>query len=240
MKKIKFIPNVYFIDSSEKTVPKSTSKTLPGWFLDAKRYIYRAKPATPDNLEKIASWKACPALYDAFSSGYFLKTPCDIEVTIRSDGTHKLEVVDKRFLSFVKPRGIIEGFQVPHGYSSYHFVWLPEWDIELPEGYSAMYLNPLNRFDLPFLSTSGIMDNDSANFSGHLPFFIRSEWSGVIEAGTPYIQVMPFKREDWESQVLKPDPIKDRFNKHSRILKKLRSKVSGVYASEFWKRRKYL
>jgi hypothetical protein len=237
MKKIKFIPNVHFYGTTDKTLPSPASKSLPDWFVHAKRYIYKNGDRSND---KVANWKACPALYDFFVSGYVLKTPCDIEVVCLGDKGYRIDVLNKKFLNFVKPRGVIEGFEVPYGYSPYHFVWLPEWDIELPQGYSAMYLNPVNRFDLPFLSTSGIIDNDSANFSGHLPFFIRSGWSGLIKAGTPYIQIMPFRREDWISETLDPAPIKDRFSKHSTILKKLRSKVSGVYASEFWKRRKYL
>jgi hypothetical protein len=57
----------------------------------------------------------------------------------------------------------------------------------------------LNRFDLPFTTTSGIMDSDSYSTSGNLPFFIKKGFTGVIPAGTPIAQLIPIKRTSWTS-----------------------------------------
>lgn len=93
----------------------------------------------------------------------------------------------------------------PQGYYQEHFAWYPDWAVELPEGYSALYTHPLNRFDLPFFMTIGIIDNDKVNLPGTMPFFIAKGFEGTIPAGTPYAQIIPFKREDWKSEIIVED-----------------------------------
>ena len=34
---------------------------------------------------------------------------------------------------------------------------------------------------------------------GNLPFFLKSGFEGIIPAGTPIYQILPYKREDWQS-----------------------------------------
>lgn len=132
--------------------------------------------------------------------GYIFKTPCDIEFYHEND-MPKINVSTK-YKNFVQERGEVIGMKVPIGFSKYHFHWAVNWGPELPKGYSAIYLNPLNRFDLPFFNTSGIIDNDVVFTPGNLPFFIQEGYNGVIKKGTPYLQVVPFKREDWQSEIV--------------------------------------
>ena len=109
----------------------------------------------------------------------------------------KLEVGYKRF---VEPRPPMDGFKTPCGYSDNHFHWNINWGPELPKGYSALYIPPINNFSLPFITTSGIIDNDKLTTTGRLPFFIKKNFEGTIKKGTEYINIIPFKREDWEAE----------------------------------------
>lgn len=132
--------------------------------------------------------------------GYVLKTPCDI-LFYQENGKTKVKL-DPPYRDFVEERGETPGFPVPFGYNKNSFSWILNWGPELPKGYSAIYMNPMNKFDLPFLNTSGIIDNDSVSTPGKLPFFIKDGYTGTIKSGTPYLQIIPFKREDWESEYI--------------------------------------
>ena len=105
-------------------------------------------------------------------------------------------------------------------------------------GYSLLVTHPLNRFDLPFVSLSGIVDADITMTHGRIPFFIKKGFSGVIEAGTPILQVLPFKRDDWEMELkfYNQDEIVERFMDQSRTF---RTENGEVYKKTMWTRRKY-
>jgi hypothetical protein len=133
-------------------------------------------------------------------SGYVYRTPCDIEVS-EVNGKVKITVLNPQNQDFVGARPAMPQFVPPQGYHEDHFAWWADWAVELPEGYSALYSQPFNRFELPFLTTSGIIDNDKVHLPGTMPFFIVKGFTGVIPAGTPYAQIMPFKRENWIAEI---------------------------------------
>jgi len=109
----------------------------------------------------------------------------------------------------------------------------------VPEGYSALYSQPFNRFELPFLTTSGIIDNDKVKLPGTMPFFIIKGFSGVIPAGTPYAQILPFKRENWESEIDASIDYESLVKINQENSAKYRQPDGGIYQREVWERRKY-
>ena len=96
----------------------------------------------------------------------------------------------------------------------------------------------MNRFDLPFINTQGIIDNDKVNLSGSLPFFVREGFTGVIPKGTPFVQIFPFKRESWEHEIVIEDPRKVN-EKNQKNATKYRVPNGGVYKNEVWEKRTY-
>jgi hypothetical protein len=36
----------------------------------------------------------------------------------------------------------------------------------------------------------------------NFPFFLKKDFNGIIKAGTPIIQAIPFKRETWDMEVI--------------------------------------
>ena len=73
------------------------------------------------------------------------------------------------------------------------------WSIEAPEGYSLLFTHPLNRFDLPFTTLSGLVDCDRYRDSWiHFPaHWHNMNFSGVLPKGTPVAQCLLVKRENW-------------------------------------------
>lgn len=124
---------------------------------------------------------------------------------------------------------------IPAGHNPTHYIWKFPVSVEFPAGYSALITHPLNRFDLPFTSLSGIVDgNFVLSSSGNYPFFLKENFEGVIKQGTPIVQIIPFKRESWLSK--KDLSLKEK----SRIgLKKTTSVLHGWYKKNFWQRKTY-
>ena len=242
-----------WLNKESNSVPKTTHSVMPKWYKDADRFAkmpngdyYKApstmcpfpKEGTKDDFGKIPTWKACPALMDGFSTGYVLRTPCDIKFFKNSNGKIDVEISETRYKDFVGKRPPMDQFQHPLGYYKDHFSWQPDWGLEVPEGYSCLYLTPMNRFDLPFLNTTGIVDNDKVNLSGTFPFFVVENYEGTIPAGTPYIQIIPFKRENWNSEIEILSQ-KDIYDKMVDNMKKYRIPDGGVYIKSVWERREY-
>jgi len=237
---IKFVSNRHWLTKDSVSVPGPIIKTIPDWYRKADRFAKKPNGdfwTGPDN-GKIPTWKACPAIFDIMGTGYTLKTPCDIEIIHTDDNTLSITIANKKYKDFCTLRAPMDQFEHPHGYYKTHFAWFPDWAVETPEGYSALYSQPFNRFELPFLTTSGIMDNDSIKLPGSMPFFLREGFSGVIPAGTPFVQIVPFKREDWVSEVVIEDPSK-LDDKNMQNSNKYRVPDGGVYKNKVWKPRKY-
>jgi hypothetical protein len=88
------------------------------------------------------------------------------------------------------------------------------------------------------MTVSGIIDNDKVNLPGSFPFFIKQGWTGILPAGTPYAQLLPFLREDWKSTISIPN-ISEMTNNNMENSKKYRIPNGGVYKKEVWTRRLY-
>lgn len=242
-----------WINKESKNLPGPTQSSIPEWYRDADRFAkmpngeyWKApkeicpfpKEGTTDDYGKIPTWKACPAIMDAFSTGYVFKTPCDLVFFKNAQGIIDVKIEDKRYQDFCTQRPPMPQFEHPQGYYKHHFAWFPEWGLELPDEYSALFMTPMNRFDLPFMNTTGIVDSDKVHLLGSFPFFIADGWEGTIPAGTPYLQVLPFKRENWESQL----EFLDRTEIHDRMVSNMnfyRKPDGGVYKNKIWSKREY-
>jgi hypothetical protein len=171
-------------------------------------------------------------------TGYIYRTPCDLEVT-EINGKVSINIVGDYDKSFIADRPAMPQFVSPMGYHEEHFAWWADWAVELPEGYSALYTQPFNRFELPFLTTSGIVDNDKVNLPGTMPFFIIKGFTGIIAAGTPYAQILPFKRENWVSELKTDISGMEMSDKNIKNSEKYRVPDGGVYQRDIWTRRTY-
>ena len=242
-RKIRFVSNRPWLTEESVSRPEPALKTLPEWYRKADRFA--RNPVTdepwelPDGGGKIPTWKACPAVFDVMGTGYVYKTPCDIEFAEDSEGSIHARVLDARYQSFLQHRVPLNQFPHPRGYHAKHFAWWADWAVELPEGYSALYTQPLNRFELPFLTTSGIVDNDKVHLPGTMPFFFLKGVTGILPAGTPYAQIIPFKRESWESEFDVSLTLEEMEAKNKANSAKYRKPDGGVYRKEIWERRKY-
>lgn len=239
--RIKFIANAYGLSKSGPSVPEPTQKHIPEWYRKADRYYKQpdGEPYRQQDGSMMLTWKSCPALFDVLATGYVFRTPCDVEFYKNDNSKISVKVSDPKMQHFCSERPPMPEFMNPLGYYEDHFAWWPDWAVELPKGYSGLYTNPLMRYDLPFHTPPGIVDNDKVNLSGLVPFFIAKGFEGIIPAGTPYLQLIPFKREDWQSELI-IESDSTIYQKNTDNSKKYRLPDGGVYKNTVWEKREYI
>lgn len=181
-KKIKF----YSIDVKLEIMhPKPASRVIPAWF--------RKLPGVVDGIETI---KKCVPFLDTMTSGYMIVLAADVKF----DGEDFEQISKKEIVTTHMEKQLGE-FQVPKEYLKQPFKWTNFFVTKTPKGYSTLFTHPLNRIDLPFYSLSGIVDTDGHPVPVNFPFYIKKDFRGIIPAGTPIAQAIPFKRDSWKSSV---------------------------------------
>lgn len=174
--------------------PQPIKNFIPEW--------YRTSETTylDNNKNEQPGLKKCAPYMDALLSGYALVTPMDIFISKNEDGSLKIGWNGtEETTSFINERPKLSGEKMPRpaGHYPNHLIFQGFWGMKTPRGYSLLVTPPLNRFDLPFTISSGIIDSDKFSASGNIPFFIREDFVGVIPAGTPFAQLIPIKRSKW-------------------------------------------
>ena len=173
--------------------------------------------------------KYCNPFTDTLTSGYMLSLHCDILVEKDQENQkigwrHELVPVTTREFNLIKD------IPSPSNFGFFEYAWEVFYRMKLPKGYSALFTHPLNRFDLPFFTASGIVDADYGMGGGGVSFCIDKNFEGVIPAGTPIVQIFPFKRDDWKSEYLQNT---------KEIVWNPRKNISGWYRKNVWKRKHY-
>lgn len=188
--------------------------------------------------------KNCPAVEDAAYSGYMIYLPSDVFI----DTTKEYPIVEfKNFglneeefknsfvyedveLTLMKGYGALEDF-VP-----FPFRWQSFWGVKTDDGYSSMFVHPFHRTDLPYTVATAIVDTD--RFTTRLPysFFIKKGFCGEVKKGTPMMQVIPFKREEWHSKIIDAPSQQQIEEEYGPVI---RRETTNVYKKFYWKRKKY-
>ena len=224
-----------YFDFYDKVVVPSKN-LIPDWYKNTKNSFLLEGKKNPfafvEHTNK--NFKLCMPFFDTFTTGYLILCPGDLIVSKDEEGNLNINWTDpeNQFADLRKnPSATIP---VPHGCSPANFTWKFPASIKLPKEYSAIYTHPLNRFDLPFVTTSGIVDGDFAFGHGNYPFFIKEDFEGIIKQGTPIAQLIPFKRESW---LLKED---EKLKKETEINhKKANAVIFGWYKNTYWKKKNY-
>ncbi len=209
-KKIRFQPKDEYVEAAQAH-PISASSSVPEWYKKLPRYINNTdKPIKALGQKDV---KTCVPFRDAMVSGYMYLLPADIEVAISATGD--IDIFHNNQLTFnvVTKRGDIndpnnQGHGMPHplGTSPIMFAWGALWGVKTDKADSVLITHPLNRHDLPFVTTSGIIDSGYFELAGNMPFFIKEGFTGIIPKGTPIAQVIPFERQDWISEKIPSNP----------------------------------
>jgi hypothetical protein len=199
MNKITFTPK-----SKEAEIlvdhPIPYRKNMPEW--------YKNMPAFSEGEMKVfsggstnATAKLCRPFFDSLSMGYVQNLWCD--VYIKKDGDQIFYENSMQKCPAMSHREDDSEIPINSIFFQKEFIWKMQWVPKLPKGYSMIYTHPFNREDLPFRSFTGIVDSDvffHEKEANH-PFYIQGNFEGLIPAGTPIVQMIPFKREEWKMSI---------------------------------------
>lgn len=182
--------------------PLPANKILPQWYKDTK---LGNKFDTFKNI-KPQTIKDCPAIQDFVTTGFVIRLWGHFYFHTEYDENN----VKVRQVWDFTPRMYkgenIKDYVSTHGYAQHEMIELQRtlngdvlkfklpYTIQVPEGYNVMFVDPFyhERKDIRFLS--GIVEQDKWSYV-QFPFEVMKD-SFMIEAGTPLILAIPYKREN--------------------------------------------
>jgi hypothetical protein len=238
-KEITFVKNFYNV--GEDYNPKPASSCIPDWYKKAESYRGNEKTVNSDASVN-ATIKKCVPVFDSITSGYIIFLPIDIFVNFENN--EQAYFWPTGYLSsnesVTNPILIHGNWQAKDHPLSEGDLGIPKfmnpWSIQTPKGYSVLITQPKHR-DLPFEILSAIVDTDKYCAPINFPFVLKDlDWQGIIPAGTPIAQIIPFKRNDWEMKI--SDKEKDR-NKMFETMWTIRGFFYDGYRNNSWTKKKY-
>jgi len=205
MNKIKFYP---FSEKTQAFAPEPipASRLVPKWYRDQPGSIDDAKFLPMGNVSSTV--KRCMPVFDYMTAGYLILCPCDIYID--ATNPEKIEwsvpITLKQFaVDMISKHDVLQYSHYPIDKELYHkdlFRIMPFYSVGTEEGYGSIFMNPVHKDSSPFYAMGAFVDTDKFISDGHLSFLVRKNFKGVIKQGTPLVQVIPVKREDWEMEIV--------------------------------------
>lgn len=212
-----------------------------------------------DHTTTEATVKGCMPFLDSLIIGYILKMPQDFHVKHNVDNVNdKGQPIKDSFQTFslhllhnalvAKSINLNAGIDV-HPIKQLHgcpyveknknlpiYKILNPWKIKTPRGYSCLFVPPLNNSDDRFSIIPGVVDTDVFPVEINFPMVINGDKYPTLETtikkGTPYVQVIPFKRDAWK---MKTKPVSPK--KVFKSWLSLSLKLIGRYKEDFWNKK---
>jgi hypothetical protein len=214
--------------------PKPASEYIPKWYKDAKSYLDPSGKKAPTlDGQPYATVKRCMPLWDLMTAGYIIETPYDIYVRQTPTGPYFQWGTDEA-IAFQS----MDQFQ-NHPYSrdiNYAVRIVHPWSIKTPKGWSVLICEPQHHEPTPIITANGIVDTDNYSLPFNMFLKLRDpEFEGMIPAGTPFVQVIPFKRESWVSEL---GGEKERI-KYQSDIRKFSTVFFDRYKKFWWHRKEY-
>ena len=224
------------IDNPEGVLPKPKPATeyVPDWYKKAKSYTSPEGKKEPSlDGTPYATVKRCMPVWDLMTAGYIIETPYDIYVR-QINGQPYFQWGEMQAIAFQS----YEQFQ-NHPYSrdiNYAVRITHPWSIKTPKGWSILVCEPQHHEPTPIITANGIVDTDDYSLPFNMFLKLRDpKFEGLIPAGTPFIQVIPFKRESWTSS-LGGEKERTKFNSDMR---KFTTVFFDRYKKFWWNKKEY-
>ena len=218
------------------------SEYVPKWYKDIPVTADKKGLAFRDGISN-ASIRKCVPFLDAMTAGYIIQLSADVFITqdlVVDQETKEVKSIPYYSWGYGTELQFHSPAQVPGHPMNTKEVPVPKfmsnWAIFTPPGYSCMFVHPLNRTDLPFRIMDGIVDTDTYHTSVNFPFTLKDpNFTGLIKAGTPIAQIIPFKRDSWR--------MKSGSDEHERkvwlSIRNLRSRAFNGYRKYFWSKKDF-
>ena len=220
--------------------PYPAVKGLPKWYLESDPFL-KDLTKYPDSKKTHVrngaanhNFKKCTPLLDSMSSGYIIPLWADVEVDNSSPDS--LLNWKTRHTIFELHGANTQEIEPPVGYHRQVFKYMNCWIPQTPKGYSCLIVSPFGYNDAVFKAVPAIIDTDKSTLEVVFPMWLRSDFSGIVEKGTPMVTVIPFKRTDWKATF---DYYED--EEYHRVIeeKNFNGTIIGHYLKNHWSKKKF-
>lgn len=210
--------------------PEPSSKHVPEWYKNTISYADGKKIPDGNGIPK-PTIKRCVPVFDAITSGYIIKTYCDIFIS-KKNGSPYFEWSMGDAINF---HPIDQAMNHPLKNGLDYPKIMNIWGIKTDPGVSCLFTSPFHR-DSPFNILPGIVDTDTYTAPINFPFVLKdTNFEGIIPAGTPVVQILPFPRGSWQMKIGNTVD----FNEQLVVSKNLFSKFFDRYKSLYWHKKEY-
>lgn len=218
--------------------PAPASKFIPQWFKNLETDI-----GGPSQASTI---KRCIPFLDSLTSGYIIPLWHDIHFKTYIDKEHGPSTEYSWPQSLNSCPSIenhsadqIKGSEISQTtFGKFPLKFMNPWHIKTPPGYSCLFVQPLNHQNDNFQLISGIVDTDTYTNRINFPFvWLKNDFDDVLPKGMPLVQVIPFKREEWNSNI-KVSSQRDNKDFNS-VATRLNSVFKQGYKSLFWHKKSF-
>lgn len=217
--------------------PTPAIDALPEWYKKANPYLdgakkYKMEPSGAPNF----TFKKCSPIFDSLSMGYFMYLTNDLYIDAQETNGWRVQWRSANAeQKVVTQHALNQVAQYPYD-RQYFYDSVLKFEnhlvIKTPRGYSCLFVAPMHRNDLPFTIVPGVVDTDRYKLPISFPFLLRETFTGMIPAGTPIVQVIPFRREAWKMKIGAPVDI-------TQVRAQFFSIAHSFYRKRIWVRKQY-
>lgn len=212
--------------------PQPALNNIPDWYKKTPSYL-DSKNFSIRNNQGNQTVKKCIPVFDAMTAGYIIKTYVDVFVTKLEDGLSYYNWPNYDPIKFHENKQA--NFHPLENRMPYP-KWINPWSIKTDPGYSCLFIPPMHNSNKIFTILPGIVDTDIYNNEVHFPFVLNDpNFEGMIPAGTPMVQVIPFKRDSYKMKIGNEKEIK----RIAKIRKIYNNRWVNNYRNRFWHKKEY-
>ena len=211
--------------------PFPANKEFPDWYKDM--------PADIPGMQE-GTVKRCPPFLDAMTCGYIIPLVADVTLSRDRNGVfHGDGPIFRDRKDFcrsmvqahlpVQVRGSpVDQFPIVKLFNP--------WLVRTPPGYSALFLTPQNRFQKFLYPMAGLVDTDLFYREVNVPAVLTIPPGSSVKLlrGMPLVQVIPIKRDEFQSEFV---PLE--VDKYEETMGTLRVEPHNYYKDNFWRKQKY-
>lgn len=215
------------LDNGVIPAPYRAGKYMPGW--------YKNLPGKIDGIDKIehSTIKRCPPVLEAMTAGWIIPLAADVEFKTNADasGIEWKSLFYKPMVENHQPAQVKGHPDLPKPPLKFMNYWL----IKVPPGYNLLFMPPMNRADSRFTCFSGIVRGEYFEYINFPFFFHKKDFVGVIDAGTPLVQVIPYKRDSFLDEAI-TDFMTEDDKETLALTRRQRQSHPSHYRDNIWKR----
>jgi hypothetical protein len=225
--KIQFAPRREDYVPIGKTLPQPAKNFIPDWFKDmpVHKAIDDPKTALLHQLD-MSTIKKCPSFRDIWKYGIVIPAPCDIYINATHDEwmwrtpTNIIELeyhADYQFKDHYPNKNIKGVFKIKHPLA-----------VITPKGYSVMQIPLLYHNNPDWYFPWGLLDSDEYHDLNPQLIVTSKDREILIKQGEPLFYLYPFKRENWQIEMLEYKDIQQK-------LKETRWKLGTMFQGRYIK-----